>query len=205
MNQKVVQVEGVAEFVAEVGKLEQRHVAQWFYRGHADAAFKLIPSLFRLNREGLFAEWVDVERYMMESFRCESAPFLEHRPENEAEWLALAQHYGVPTRLLDWTTNPLVALYFAVESHDDCNADVWCIGFHSTHNCMPENTYLARRLTLFKEKMIYFPRHISPRMTNRSGCFTVHDDPAPLDELGLDSIFRLTRVQMRMQQKVYAQ
>jgi hypothetical protein len=53
---------------------------------------------------------------MLDEFRRKARPFLSSLPQNDFEWLFVMQHYGVPTRLLDWTSNALVALYFATES-----------------------------------------------------------------------------------------
>ena len=177
----VVEADSVVSFINAVQNLEQRHIAQWFYRGHYDCTFQLVPSIFRLDTDGAFATWMEIERYMMNRFKCEATPYINQLPVNGLEWLALAQHHGLPTRLLDWSLNPLVGLYFAVERDMDANADVWCLGFPSTNNCLPESTYLARRKTLDQMDVIYYPKHLSPRMTNQSGCFTVHDSPTPLN------------------------
>lgn len=193
MNIREIAVNGVSEFVTAIQQLEQRHIAQWFYRGHSNFAYKLVPSMFRLDTEGSFASWEEIEQYMIRTFICEATPHLAQIPSDKLEWLALAQHHGLPTRLLDWSRNPLVALYFAVESHNDIKGDVWCLGFPSTNNCLPESTYLARRKTLMNTNAIYYPKHVSPRMTNQSGCFTVHDSPTPLNE-DEESFWQITRI-----------
>jgi hypothetical protein len=104
---EVIDIDNVGDYIARIRQFEQRHIAQWFFRGHSDNSFKLVPSLYRLSLEETFATWDDLERYMMDAFKRESIPFLEHIPADEMEWLALAQHYGLPTRLLDWTSNPI--------------------------------------------------------------------------------------------------
>ena len=182
MELKTNKISCVSEFVENVVKFEQRHVAQWFYRGHADSSYKLVPSLFRIQDKESFSTWEAAEEYLINSFKCEATPYLVNPPGNDLEWLALAQHHGLPTRLLDWTSNPLIGLYFAVEAFPDRDAELWCLGFPSTNNCLAESTYFARKVEMKKVGFIYFPKHLSPRVTNQSGCFTVHESPVPLNE-----------------------
>ncbi|HXY34249.1 MAG TPA: FRG domain-containing protein, partial [Planctomycetaceae bacterium] len=129
-----------------------------------------------------FADWPTIEKHLIETFRQEGAPYIANAPKDDLEWLMLAQHHGVPTRLLDWTTSPTIALFFAVEENWAEDADVWCLGFPSTHNCLPRSTHFARRLTLRKTTIVVFPTHISPRIVNQDGCFTIHDSAVPLND-----------------------
>ena len=171
-------IKSVDEFIATVKSFEQRHIAQWYFRGHGSSKFTLTPGLFRLDVSGSFSDWQTIENYMMAAFKREAVPYLKIIPQTNDEWLTLAQHHGLPTRLLDWTTSPLIALYFAVEDYNiKEDADVWCFGIVSTNNCLEESTLMARRVGTPILETILFPFHITPRITNQGGCFTKHDFP----------------------------
>src|SRR5262249_39579679 len=96
----------------------------WF-RGQRSADWPLLPSLLRPPNRS------NTETILIKRFKQHAAPFLSSDRLEEWEWLFLMQHYGVPTRLLDWTESPLVALYFAVEeSNDPTSSAVWCVYPH---------------------------------------------------------------------------
>jgi hypothetical protein len=87
--------------------------ASWIFRGVCDATFKLQPSIERCA-EGTM-NWAALETIVSDEFRYRAPMHLKQGavPEDEFTWLALMQHHGVPTRLLDFTFSPFVALYFA--------------------------------------------------------------------------------------------
>lgn len=95
------------------------------YRGLSDRKYTLLPSIARHPQEHTCGDISTLERRLIDEFQRLSLRELEFVPESEFEWLFLAQHHGLPTRLLDWTTNPLVGLYFAVERHDDRDGKIY--------------------------------------------------------------------------------
>lgn len=173
-------ITSLSEFINFINHTEHQHISHWFYRGHSDSNYELIPSLFRINTKESWAHWDKIEDYIMTQFKREAFPFLKTIPSSDIEWLTIAQHYGLPTRLLDWSTNPLIALYFAVENHDnDSDANVWLYGLSSTNNCWEESTWLAKKINLSGNicENVIFPLHVDSRITNQSGCFTIHEIP----------------------------
>ena len=90
-----------------------------------------MPGLFRNKKDSngnLVSKHVSEEVDILHDFISESSRFVKDIPsQNTIAWLELAQHYGVPTRLLDFTENPLVALYFACIGSKDKDASVWIV------------------------------------------------------------------------------
>lgn len=85
---------------------------EMLFRGVTDKARKLVPSIGRGTSDHVGGDIESLESRILSEFKKLSVPILKTTPASELEWLFLAQHYGLPTRLLDWSSNPLVALFF---------------------------------------------------------------------------------------------
>jgi len=131
--------------------------------------YPLLPSISRNN---VPKSVLIHERALIKKFKEKSPPCLHLLPKTEWDWLVVAQHHGLPTRLLDWTNNPYIALWFALESSEkiDSKPEVWVLKpekmdiIQSVKKAMP---YSGSRTKVFD------PTFIIPRVRAQEGCFTL--------------------------------
>jgi len=168
---EITSFEAYLEYALEVSKK-----GLLLFRGQENHEYNLVPKIGRVTHTSTKSslEVQKCENDIFEAFKRRSFPHLIGKNDNfsDWDWIALAQHHGLPTRLLDWTENPLAALWFAFENKRD-------VAYRSVWQLSVEDTGLFSGKTdgspFDQNKTIVFqPRHISNRITAQSGWFTVH-------------------------------
>ncbi len=117
--------------------------SNWAFRGHRKEKWPLYSSLSRYFRNfGIHPKaWPEQESRILRVFKRKAHQFLPHPPdpEDSLQWMALMQHHGAPTRLLDFTWSPYVAAFFAL-THATSEAAVWALNPIELSGCAPRPT-----------------------------------------------------------------
>ena len=118
-----------------------------------------------------YVDWKIFEDDITGKFKKHATPYMTFSPSSEIEWLVHAQHHGLPTRLLDWTSNPLKALFFAVEdvSSSDRGA-VWGLDTTSYYDDLENMNEKGEKVNTLK---VYLPDSINARIIAQESCFTI--------------------------------
>jgi hypothetical protein len=183
----------LSEFIAEFCFSGQKYL----FRGVKKDGYQLIPSVGRCKTNENRQFTVNDEIKMLDLFKQKAYGFIKEHINCKLELLAIAQHHGVPTRLLDWTTNPLTAIYFAVKgpfNEDELENDSSIFIFKLTKKANLEDDFNPFSI---KETKRYIPRYYDPRIISQSGQFTVHPNPySPfisenISKVNIDKEFRL--------------
>lgn len=177
----------------ELGRFRSRFA----FRGLADVDYMLSSTLIRLG--GPYAQ---LERHLLRTFRKYAHQQVVER-DSLWHWLAVAKHYGLPARLLDWTYSPYVALHFA--THDlrrfDCDGVIWAVNYDLAHDLLPDllkqrlraegasvftTETLSKEITTFNELatlaadefcVFFEPPSIDERIVNQFAFFSMMSDP----------------------------
>lgn len=151
--------------------IDQRRATNWVFRGMGSPEWDYTPSVGRLRSEYRLTEEIRV----FNAFKKSAGLHLPVLPANDWDWLALAQHYGLPTRLLDWTTNPLVAAFFAV-SFGPAEKSAFIYAHQITEDDLIDTDADTDPFKIGKVGFLLPDRSVA-RIVSQRGLFSVHPEP----------------------------
>ncbi|EFR3393984.1 FRG domain-containing protein [Salmonella enterica] len=158
-----MEINSFTEFHSVFG--EYRKNNQWMFRGQANHSWEVKPKAGRHP----YLEKDDLE--YLEGWKRKASEYIKAKPQNDWEWMAIAQHHGLPTRLLDWSYNPLVASFFACLSEPEEDAAIYCLSPH--WEIIPDKAKPGKHSNIAR----YKPTMVASRIGLQSGLFTAHPNP----------------------------
>ena len=220
-----IKIENIGQYIKAINDLKEIYpnqfiaststITHFLFRGASKKSYELLPGIQRKENNSYTnikesAYTFTHERRLINDFKCDAISYLKNQTLNNLyEWAELAQHYGVPTRYLDWTSNPLVALYFACRNNKNEDAAVWILHFRNYHNFTISNKAnelklkyeIINDLLLGKEiveyPIIYKPYYFDIRMSAQSSHFMVWgSNKQALDRLHQKKIIWFIKVKL---------
>jgi hypothetical protein len=179
MDMEVIEVDSWDRLASLIGEIAADPGTDRLYRGVRDGSHVLVPRIGRPDARrdphdgSPLPHSPDQERAALEIFKRRALPHLDRVPANDLEWLAIAQHHGIATRLLDWTESPLVAAYFAMETAGSEGRPAIFV-LDRPPAVSPQDA--ADPFSIGSVKS-YDPPYLANRISAQRGVFTIQPDP----------------------------
>lgn len=160
--------------------------SMYVFRGQSDSEWELLPKVGRKEfKRGKGEGQSDINLFY--AWKRYAIKYVTLKPSNDWEWYSLAQHHGLATRLLDWSKNPLVATFFAINSNLDKDSAVYTFKierFVNEYEC--DSPFNVKNLA------IYYPHGVSSRIILQRGVFSISDKPElALEETLKDRLYQI--------------
>ncbi len=153
-------------------KLSRMTDTAWIFRGVSAPDHYPQPSIGRESQYGPYK--LAQEQRLFDAFKSRAISIHQGGHFDDWQWLAYAQHVGVPTRLLDWSSSPLVAAFFAICSDADTDRLIYCIKYSTyIHEVEAISTSPFENKTLGR----FSPPLLFDRLKSQRGLFTIHPNP----------------------------
>lgn len=185
----------ITSFSEYISYVERNYGRTHLFRGLKKKSYPLIPKIGRSNyvqrcsseTDKQLFDLQDLEERTMNDFIKMSVPHMDLRDMNPWDQWTIGQHYGLPTRFLDWTENPLIAAYFATE---DATEDVAvCVTDRTQFNVGTDDLPDIFSLPEDDDVLLHIPSYINARIIAQKGVFTVHRNPTlPLDQTIINGV-----------------
>ena len=193
-------IKGISDLVSNLKKDFKNYDSPLWFRGQSRDSWPLLPHYLRLKKP-------PSEFTLLTKFKQNAVMLIDHKPKDNFDWLFLMQHYGVPTRLLDWSESSLVALYFSVNETKEQKKDgtLWVLkptelNLKANIDSLEKNyipsfeedhvkTYSVESLLQEKNTKLLPLASIATRNSIRIqaqlGVFTIsHRDKTPIEDIG---------------------